>query len=102
MVFRVLGEIAMRPGLRDGLDDAWTLDRLQVLDLIEHGLVAKCGHWNLVEHRIGPSLHSRPAEFCRTYRFPLSAEPRKLPAFRPAAAGFPNNRGRRSERPPDV
>src|SRR5262249_16850760 len=45
VVFRVLAQIAVCTGFGDGGDDAWTIQRLQLLELRTQPLCALRRHW---------------------------------------------------------
>src|SRR5215216_1364823 len=50
MVFGIFRKITMGACLGDRLNDSRALNRLQVLDLLKHGLMARSGHWIFDHH----------------------------------------------------
>src|SRR6266850_970470 len=58
MVFRVLGEVAVRPGLGDGLDDGVPIDVLQAVELVAQTLVPRTRHRRALDRHGVLSYHT--------------------------------------------
>src|SRR5262249_22237985 len=65
VIFGVLRKIAVRARLRDVLDDAGTLHRLAMLQLVGQSGMARGSHRNLFDHLLCPSIARAPLKHAR-------------------------------------